>query len=161
MIDYQPPQQPAQPPTPPPLTNQQKTDWNSFLDFTDKEGYKGNPILDDRSKQLGQYLMQKYRTLNPKATITYDDVPRVQQSLQDYRNQVVQKWRADHSVMPVKSEDEIIPGLSDVDGWLGSKTSSHKFPVGGITNTDGSIQQYGTNTAAYDAAIAKINKGKK
>lgn len=138
----------------PPLTNQQKQDWNGFLDFVDKQGYKGNPVLDDRNQQLGSYLMQKYRSLNPKATITYQDVPRVQSELNQYRTNLVNQWKAG-KVAPmegVNTEADIMPGLSSVDGWLGSKTSSHKFPVAIATNSDGSKQNYGVDVAAYDKA---------
>lgn len=136
----------------PPLTNQQKQDWNGFIDFVDKSGYKGNPVLDDRNQQLGSYLMQKYRSLNPKATITYQDVPRVQSALQEYRTNLVNQWKAG-KVAPmegVKTEADIMPQLSEVDGWLGSKTSSHRFPVAVATNADGTKTNYGVNTAAYD-----------
>lgn len=148
----------------PPLTPQQKADWNNFLDFTQKEGYMGNPILDDRNKNLGNYLMQKYRALNPHATITYNDVPRVQQELQDYRNNLVNQYKSGHAVMDdIKSEDEIMPGLSPADGWLGSKTSSHRFPVAALTvNNNGKVAttNYGTDTQKYDADMAKLKGGK-
>lgn len=155
MVNSATPQQPQVQTAPqvPPLSDKQKQDWNSFLDFVDKEGYKGNPILDDKNKQLGLYLMQKYRSLNPKATITYQDVPRIQGELQAYRNNVVNQWKAGKIQTDAKSEDEIMPGLSPVDGWLGSKTSSHKFPTAVVTNTtDGKslTTNYGTNVAAFD-----------
>jgi len=136
----------------PPLTPIQRQDWNSFIDFTEKEGYKGNPILDDKDKKLGMYLMQKYKSLNPKSTITYADVPRVQSELQQVKTNAIQEYRKNPSEFNgVKSEDEILPSISKVDGWLGSKTSSNKFPVATlIKNTPGKSDTtyYGTNIAA-------------
>lgn len=144
----------------PPLSNQQKNDWNRFIDFTDQQGYKGNPLLDERDKNLGLYLMQKYQSLNPKTSITYQDVPRVQAELQDYRNHLVDLYKSGKaSVDGIKSEDEIMPDLSPVDGWLGSKTSSHKFPVANMTqNNNGAVSttNYGTDTQKYDADMAKL-----
>lgn len=138
----------------PPLNTQQKNDWNNFIDFVDKQGYKGNPVLDDRNKQLGLFLMQKYKSLNPKTSVTYQDVPRIQQELQDYRNTLVGQYKKG-LVAPdesVKTEADIMPNLSPVDGWLGSKTSSHKFPVAVATNAQGQTQNFGTNVQAYDQA---------
>lgn len=170
MYDPQPPQNapqsqapPQQQPTNPvpPLTNQQKTDWNSFLDFVDKEGFKGNTLLDDKDKQMGQYLMQKYRTLNPKSTITYQDVPRVQSELQQYRTDALKQIHSGQAQAPMKDE-EFMAGLSPVDGWLGSQTSSHKFPVATGTNTTmgkTTTQNYGTDIASFDKNYVKP-KGK-
>lgn len=149
-----PPQQQAAPQVPP-LSDKQKQDWNSFLDFIDKEGFKGNPVLDDKDKQLGLYLMQKYRSQNPKATITYQDVPRVQAELQQYRNGVVNQWKAGKIQTDAKSEDEIMPNLSKIDGWLGSKTSSYKFPTANLNN-NGKVINYGTDIKSYDAAMGKL-----
>jgi hypothetical protein len=137
----------------PPLTDKQKQDWNSFLDFVDKEGFKGSPALDDKDKGLGMYLMQKYRSLNPKVTISYQDVPRVQQALQDYKSTLVDQYKKG-LIAPTDSiknpETDIMGGISPVDGWLGSKTSSYKFPVAQATNADKTATNYGTNTAAFD-----------
>ena len=144
---------PQQGPQAPPLTDKQKQDWNQFIDFTEKEGFKGNPILDDRDKHLGLYLMQKYKSMNPKSTITYNDVPRVQQELLDYKSHLVNQYKQG-LIAPsdtIKNpETDIMPDLSPRDGWLGSKTSSHKFPVAQATNADKSTTNYGTNTAAFD-----------
>lgn len=137
----------------PPLTDNQKQDWNQFIDFVDKQGLKGNLILDDKDKGLGMYLMQKYKSLNPKATISYQDVPRVQQTLQDYKATLVDQYKKG-LIAPTDSiknpETDIMGGLSPVDGWLGSKTSSYKFPVAQATNADKSATNYGTNTQAFD-----------
>lgn len=144
-------------PTPPPLNNQQKSDWNGFLDFVDKSGYRGSPLLDQKDKNMGMFLFQKYQSLNPHTTITYNDVPRVQSELQNYRNDLVNKYKSGKvQIDGIKSEDEIMPDLSVADGWLGSKTSSHKFPVATLTqtNNDGTtVTNFGTNLQAYDNKI--------
>jgi len=146
---------PQQQPTIPPLTPQQKAQFNSFIDFIEKEGYKGAPILDDKNQKIGQYLFQKYQSLNPNLSISYKDIPRVQQELQDYRTNLVNQWKNNPKLIPdAKSEDEIMQGLSPVDGWLGSKTTSHKFPIATGTviapNGQQTVQNYGTDIAAFD-----------
>lgn len=49
-------------------------------------------------------------------------------------------------------------GISKVDGWLGSKTSSYKFPTAAATNTNQSVTNYGTNTQAFDKDRLAKNK---
>lgn len=143
---------------PPPLTPVQRQQWNSFIDYLDKSGYKGNPILDDRDKKLGQFLFDKYRHETPGVTITYQDVPRVQQDLQNSRNEAVNLYKTGKAKFDVKDESEIMANLSPVDGWLGSKTSSHKFPVAvATTNNQGNISttNYGTDMERYNKEHGK------
>ncbi len=140
--------------TPPPLSNTQKSQWNAFIDFMDKQGYKGNPVLDNRDQNLGQFLFDKFKSATPGIQITYQDVPRVQSELQDYRSHLVNQYKQGKiaATPDIKSEADIMAGLSPVDGWLGSKTSTHKFPVATVNNSDGTQTNYGVNTASYDKA---------
>lgn len=142
----------------PQLTPKQRQDWNSFIDYLDKSGYKGNPMLDDRDKKLGQFLFEKYRHETPGVTITYQDIPRIQQSMQDIRKDAVNMYKTGKAQFDVKSEDEIMPNISAVDGWLGSKTSSHKFPVAVATvNNQGNVTttNYGTDMERYNKEHGK------
>lgn len=142
------------------LSVAQKQNWNNFVDYLDKAGYKGSADLDNRDTQLGKNLLTKYNTANPNAQINYEDVPAVQTELQNYRQALVNKWKAGaaSTTSGIKSEDEIMPGLSQVDGWLGSKTSSYKFPEATITHTDGTQQKLGVNTDLYDKLIQPKTK---
>lgn len=152
----------AQGPPQPPLTPQQKAQWNSFLDYLEKIGYKGSPLLDNKNTALGAKLLDQYRGINPDFNLTYDNVKDVQQELQDYRNTLVNQFKQGKAVVDgVKSADEIMAGLSPVDGWLGSKTSSWRFPVATLTSTtpNGTTKKdFGTDLAAYDAAMYRPNK---
>lgn len=134
---------------PPGLTPLQRMQWNSFIDFLEKEGVKGSPLLDQRDKNLGKFYFQKFVTSNPGITLRYEDVPRIQQELQDYRANLVNQWKNGKvSVDSVKTEDDIMPGLSQVDGWLGSKTSSYKYPVSTdllTKNGNATATNYGTS----------------
>lgn len=151
----------AEPTTPapkaPPLNPTQRADWNNFVDFMDKQGMRGNTALDDRNKQLGAYYFQKFKAINPTTTLTYNDVPRVQQALQDYRSQSLADIKAGKIQLPgVKDPDkEYMNDLSSVDGWLGSKTSAHKFPVAVAQTlppgTTPVVQNYGTDVEKFRA----------
>jgi hypothetical protein len=142
-----------------PLSNGQRQEWNSFLNYLKQKGVQGSTALDDRDTGLGQKLMEEYRTQNPHFSLTYDQVPQVQQDLQNYRQQLIQKWKANPKTAPdVKDESEIMGGISPVDGWLGSKTSSYRYPVATLNTSDGNKVSYGTDVNSYDAAIANIKK---
>lgn len=136
-----------------------KENWNRFIDYLEKAGYKGSTALDNKDTNLGKTLIAKYNSLYPKQAVNYEDVPAVQTELQNYRQSLVNKWKAGKANSDgVKSEDEIMPGLSQVDGWLGSKTSSYRFPSATLTHTDGTKQNFGVNTDLYDQLISKISK---
>jgi len=143
---------------PPQLTPVQKQQWNQFIDYLDKTGYKGNTMLDDRDKNLGQFLFDKYRHETPGVTITYQDVPRIQQAMIDNRKEAVNLYKTGKAQFDVNDESEIMPNLSAVDGWLGSKTSSHKFPVAMATiNNKGKVTttNYGTDMDKYNKEHGK------
>lgn len=142
-----------------PLTNEQKQHWNEFLDFVEKQGYKGSSALDNRNMDLGKNLLNKFNSVRSGAKINYEDIPRVQQELQDYRAGLVDKWKKGLAQSDqIKSENDIMSGISPVDGWLGSKTSSYKFPTAVLTTSDGTKHDFGVNTNAYDQTIAQIKK---
>ena len=140
----------------PPLTPQQKQQWNQFVDYLEKSGYKGSPLLDNKSTALGGKLIEQYKSANPNFSLGYDNVKDVQQDLQNYRDSLVNQYKQGKAVVDgVKSPDEIMFGISPVDGWLGSKTSNWKFPVATMTSTTPKgtvVKDYGTDIAAYDAA---------
>lgn len=141
------------------ITNDKKVAWNSFIDYLDKNGYKGSAALDNRDTNLGKSLLAKFNATNPNSQLSYDDVPVVQSALQDYRQGLVNKWKAGTAgAEDIKSADDIMPGLSPVDGWLGSKTSSYRFPTASITHTDGTKQEFGVNTDLYDKLVQPKTK---
>lgn len=137
-----------------PLSNAEKMMWNSYLEFMDKQGMKGNPALDDRNTNLGAFYFNKYKAMTPGFSLTYQDVPRVQADMQAYRDNLVNQYKSGKiaATPDIKSDADIMPNLSSIDGWLGSKTSSHRFPVATATNSNGTTVNYGVNTQAYDQA---------
>ena len=145
-----PPGTPTQPP--PPLTLAQRESWNNFIDYLDKQGYKGSTALDNRNMALGQNLLAKYNAMRPNNKIDYSDIARVQQEIQDHRNNLVNMWKKDPKVIntPIKSEAEIMPNISPVDGWLGSKTSSWRFPIADRNNSDSTQTHFGVDLSGPD-----------
>lgn len=145
---------PQQPTPPAKLTPEQKTNWNKFIDFVNTQKMAGSLLLDQRNKQVGMGLLQKFNFANPQNALDLGIVPKVQQELQDYRANIVNQWKSNPQTIPdAKSENEIMPNLSPVDGWPGSKTLSKKFPTAQMTiqTPQGStVQNYGTDTDKFD-----------
>lgn len=145
----------ATPAPPEGLTNDEKVKWNKFLDFVKANNMQNNPILDQRNKQVGMSLLQKFNYADPKNALPTDIVPRAQQELQNYRNTLINQYRAGkiQPSEPIKSEDEIMPNISPVDSWPGTKTLSHYFPVATekiVTPTGSATKNYGVDVATFD-----------
>lgn len=141
--------------TPPKLTPEQKANWNKFIDFVQAQRMSNMNVLDQRNKQIGMTLLQKYNMSNPKQTLPIDIVPTVQGELQNYRNDLVNQWKAGKVQGDgIKTENDIMPNISPVDGWPGSKTLTSKFPLAqAVTPTPAGTQvtkAYGTDTDAFD-----------
>lgn len=136
-----------------PLDDNTKNKWNKFLDFVEANKMKGSPLLDQRNKSVGMTLLQKFNMNNPKDALPLDIIPKVQQSLQDYRNNLVNQWKAGKMQADIKSPDEIMSGISPVDGWPGTKTLSSRFPTASVTivTPDSTTKKnYGTDTQKFD-----------
>lgn len=122
------------------VTPQNMQDWNSFIDYLEKEGYKGNADLDIRDKNLSSSLLTQYNKLNPKSTLNYNMVPAFQQEFVNYRQKVIDDFRTGKAGISGLTKDNYSsvvgedfsgfwPEISRVDNWLGSKTSKWKFPT--------------------------------
>lgn len=136
-------------PTAKPLSDSEKQNWNKFIQFVSDQKMNNNPDLDRRDKSVGMGLIQAYNAANPKATLPTDIVPRVQTDLQNYRSNLVNQWKQGKLQADVKNESEIMPGISAVDSWPGTKTLSSRFPVA-VATVNGAVKDYGVNTQGYD-----------
>lgn len=141
------------------LSPDDKNRWNKFVEYVAKQGQANNPQLDQRNKQLGMSLLQRFNYANPQDALPMDIVKNVQQEIHNYRTDLVNKWKKDPTVInePIKDESEIMSKISPVDGWPGTLTLSHKFPVGTLTEVkDGkkTVQNFGTDLSKYDAVVA-------
>lgn len=107
------------------LSPQQMKDWNGYVDYVEKMGYKGSTELDKKSTGLARKLFDNYLKENPSASIKYDDVKKVQMEMEELKNNVqgFAKRRNDPNA------EKLMSGISKVDGWPGSRTTQYKFPI--------------------------------
>jgi len=115
--------------------------WNGFVDYVAKKGYAGSDKLDSRDTKLSRKLFDEYSKSTGKA-YDYDTyVPAIQGEISKYRDNSIQKIKAgqmavtnpDGSVYKgdrntYDYDNNFMVGLSNVDGWAGSKTTAWKFP---------------------------------
>lgn len=113
--------------------------WNGFVDFIDQKGYKGSPELDSRDKNLSRDLWEEY-SKNSGIDLPYDEfIPQVQSDIANYRNLAIEDMRSGRRGLENFTKDQLsksdfdfdnnfMKGLSKVDGWAGSRTTSWKFP---------------------------------
>lgn len=109
---------------PPPLTPKQRQEWNSYVDWVDKKGYKGSPLLDKKDTGLANNLFNQYKKENPSVTLSIDHVKSVQSEMEKLANSA----RDFEARRGNPNAANIMQGTSKVDGWPGSKTTSFKFP---------------------------------
>lgn len=107
-----------------PLTPKQMQDWNRYVDYLELKGYKGSKDLDKKETGLAKKLLEDFRKEYPDASITYDDVKKVQIEMQKLKDQA-QGFAARRND---PNATKIMAGVSQVDGWPGAKTTSFKFP---------------------------------
>jgi len=127
-----------------PLNVNEQQAWNGFVGYVDKAGYKGNPDLDVRDKGLSKQLFDNYSTEN-NLQLNYDEfIPRLQTHIKSQRDNVIAEARKGKAQIPgmveyfdrakavdigdEELEKQFMSGLSKIDGWAGSKTTSYKFP---------------------------------
>lgn len=109
---------------PKPLEPKQREDWNNYVNWLEKKGYKGSPLLDKKETGLARNLFDQFIKENPKSTINYETVKSVQYEMQKLRD-AAQGFAARRNDPNAKN---IMSGVSKLDGWPGSKTTSFKFP---------------------------------
>lgn len=110
---------------PEPLTPQKRQEWNKYVDFVEKRGYKGSAELDKRDTGLANKLFDEFKKEFPDTSLSLNDVSSVQFEMQQLKKTVqdFQKRRG------AKDAGTMMQGISKVDGWPGSKTTQFKFPV--------------------------------
>jgi len=106
------------------LTPQQRKEWNAYVDYLDKKGYKGSPLLDKKDTGLATSLFNQFKKENPNTTLSLDHVKAVQSEMETLANSA----RNFEARRGNPNATNIMAGTSKVDGWPGSKTTSFKFP---------------------------------
>jgi hypothetical protein len=74
------------------LSPQKMQEWNSYIDYTEKKGYRGKPELD--KDNLGNKLFDEWKKANPKASISKEDMPSVRKSLLKLREETISDMKA-------------------------------------------------------------------
>lgn len=111
-------------PKAPPLSPQQMSDWNRYVDWLEKKGYKGSKELDKKETGLARKLLEDFRKETPDVTITYEDVPKVQSEMQ----KLADAARSFETRRGNPNASKIMSGVSKLDGWPGSRTTAFRFP---------------------------------
>lgn len=134
-----------------PLTVGERTQWNGFLDYLDKNKMGGNPALDKRDQTLGLNYFNKYKAANPNFTLTPDDVQRVQ-----YEQYMLRKGDSFPTMKPEELQfirNGLTPaylnrGISPADNWLGSLTSKEYYPSSIRLEANGN-RNFGNDIESY------------
>ncbi len=125
-----------------PLTPAQMQVWNGYVDYVKSKGLQGSPQLDVRDTNLSKNLYNEYaKTKN--FNVPYDQfIPQVQANIKQQRDQIIAAARQGKTIIDGMVDrfggnkldigDEqlnkrFMVGLSQIDGWAGSKTTSYRF----------------------------------
>jgi hypothetical protein len=148
---------PPQPKGYTPLTVQNRSDWNGFLDYLDKQKLGGNPVLDKRDQTLGLQQMAAYKKANPNFSITPEMIPNIQ-----YEQYQLRKGDSFPGLKPEELQymrNGLSPAymarpVSDPDAWLGSLTSKEYYPTATRADNHGNKYSFGVNFEDYVRSLS-------
>lgn len=124
-----------------PISNADRQFWNGFVDHVYQKGYYNSPKLDERNTSLSRKLFEEYNKAN-NGSYSYDTfVPSIQREIANYRNNAINEIKSNNlrvtnddgtlykgNINDYDFDKNYMQGLSNVDGWAGSRTTSWKFP---------------------------------
>jgi len=113
-----------------PLSQKNRSDWNAFARFLNKDKkIGGSPELDDRTNAKGLALLDEFKKLHPDFTITPDMVKHIQYEFQQLKNtNSLPDTKPEGRVKTLVQDYFKDRDISAVDGWIGSKTSRQGYP---------------------------------
>lgn len=146
-----------------PLSVDERTQWNGFLDYLDKNKMGGNAALDKRDQSLGMNYFNKYKSANPNFTLTPDDIQRVQ-----YDQYLLRKGDTFPTMKPEELafvRNGLNPAymkrdISQPDNWLGSLTSKEYYPQSQREKVNGNVN-FGTDIESYVKSLNNPDLEKK
>lgn len=131
------------------LTPQQRREWNTYVDYLEKKGYKGSAQLDKKDTGLATSLFNQFKKENPSVSLSLDHVKTVQSEMENLANAArnFEQRRGNPNAA------SIMAGTSKVDGWPGSKTTSFKFPDMEKTTYNNSVLTSHQNLGILDPKL--------
>lgn len=128
-------------------TPQQRTEWNGFLDYLDKQGVAGKPDLD--APGAGLKYLQQYKKANPNISLTPEHIQNIQ--YEQYQLRKGEQFGSLNKMQLEHLRSGLAPAylnrpLSDINGQINAATSKLYYPAG---------KSYGTDIEHYDSAIAQ------
>lgn len=115
-----------------PVDNKIRTDWNDFLKFIDKKGYRGKPELDKGGK--GYQLFDEYVKSTPGTSLSREVLPVIRKELLNYRN-----WALEQNKSTAPGAGRLAPGVTEDNFMkhvvLNEKTSDPNYPGSNLTIT--------------------------
>lgn len=136
------------------VSDKLRRDWNEYISFLDKKGYKGHPALD--KNDLGGKMIDLYRKENPNTSISREKIKDVQSEFAKYREYQLNEIKNGRGAFAKgTNENNFLKNLSIIDGIAGQRTTSFSFPNEYLISfVDG--KKVGTENLGY----ATINKTK-
>lgn len=110
------------------MTPEDRANWNGFVDFLDAKGMKGSTKLDKPCQTTSLNLFNEYCASRGLKLDYHNFVTMVQTNISEYRKLALQEIRQGKALFK-GTDDEFMPGLSTIDGWAGSRTTTYKFPA--------------------------------
>lgn len=109
------------------VTDDIRTQWNTYVDWLDKKGMKGKPDLDNNG--LGYTMVDEYQRDNPNSGINRGSIKSIQQEFSKYRDWSLGRINRGEAVLsPGVRPEDYMKDLSIIDGYPGQRTTSFKFP---------------------------------
>lgn len=114
------------------ITRNERLIWNGFIDYLASKNYKGSPELDKPPREKSVQLWKDYCKVNNLTLDYHQFVSHVQRNIIAYKNYAWSKIKSGKAIY-TGTEADFMPGLSIVDGWAGSRTTTYKFPADSLT----------------------------
>lgn len=134
-----------------PSTNEQRENWNLFLDYLEKKGVGGSKDLDARDKSLGLQYLKEFNEKNPKNKVDQEFIPVAQ-----YESYLIRKKGEFPGLSDQQAKDAFgglpvpykVKPISNVDNWLGSAISRQFYPTFERGTPNGTVH-FGTSFETY------------
>jgi len=118
---------------------QEKKDWNEYIDYLEKKGLKGSPELNKGAgeENVGRKVFKQYIKENPKSSLSLEKIPTIQGYFEGLKKSGKERIESGKSKMAEgQTKESFMKGISKVDIYPGSKTTTYKFPTASLETTE-------------------------